>query len=155
MGERRHDFDFIFGEWKVYNRRLKERLAGCTEWIEFDATNVGRPIWGGVGNMDEFDAPKTPLGHLQGMTVRLFDEKSQQWAIYWANRSTGRLDIPMIGSFTNGVGEFYDQELLNGRAIYARFIWSNISATTAKWEQAFSADGGRSWESNWVMEFRR
>jgi hypothetical protein len=155
MAARRHDFDFIFGQWKVHHRRLKEALSGDTEWVEFEGTCVGRPIWGGVGNMDEIDAPQTPWGHIQGMTVRLFDDKSQQWAIYWANRTTGRMDVPMIGSFTDGVGEFYDQEIFRGRAIYSRFIWSNISSNTARWEQSFSDDGAKTWETNWIMEFTR
>jgi hypothetical protein len=150
-----HDFDFFFGDWNIHNRRLKERLAGCTEWIEFEATSVVRPIWGGLAHMDEYDAKETPLGHLQGMTVRLFDPKSQQWTIYWAYAGNGKFDTPMIGSFTNGVGEFYDQEMFEGRAIYVRFLWSNISQASARWEQAFSEDGGRTWETNWVMEFRR
>lgn len=155
MTDRQHDFDFIFGEWSVHHRRLREALSNNPEWVEFDGTCVGRPVWGGIGNTDEIDAPDTPWGHIQGMTVRLFDPKAQQWAIYWANRLTGRMEVPMIGSFTNGVGEFYDQELFRGRAIFSRFIWSNISATTARWEQAFSADGAKTWETNWIMDFRR
>jgi hypothetical protein len=149
------DFDFFFGDWKIHNRRLKEPLAGSTEWLEFDATSVVRPIWGGLAHMDEYDAKETPWGHLQGMTVRLFDPKSQQWTIYWAYLGNGKFDTPMIGGFTNGVGEFYDQEMLRGRAIYVRFRWSNISTASARWEQAFSADGGRTWESNWIMELSR
>jgi hypothetical protein len=150
-----HDFDFLFGRWRVHNRRLKERLAGSNEWIEFEATSVARPVWDGAGNMDEFQALDTPLGEMHGMTLRLFDEKSGQWAIYWADRKIGRLDVPMFGAWKDGVGEFYDQELFQGRMIYVRFLWTNGSPDAARWEQAFSDDGGKTWETNWIMELER
>jgi hypothetical protein len=108
MSDPQHDFDFLFGDWKARGRRLKERLAGCTEWAEFDATLLCRPIWGGLSHYDELDAPDTAWGHIQGLTVRLFDPQSGQWAIYWANRANGRMDTPMIGRFVDGRGEFYD-----------------------------------------------
>ncbi|MGN6184866.1 MAG: DUF1579 domain-containing protein, partial [Thermoanaerobaculia bacterium] len=98
---------------------------------------------------------ESPFGPIHGMTLRLFDEQSQQWAIYWANRKTGRLDVPMYGAWKNGVGEFYDQELFRGRAIYVRFLWTTESRDKARWEQSFSADGGKTWETNWIMEFTR
>jgi hypothetical protein len=155
MSDSQHDFDFLFGDWTIRNRRLKDALADSSEWVEFDASGFCRPIWNGLAHYDEFDAPETPWGHIQGMTLRLLDPKSRQWTIYWANRNNGRLDPPMTGGFSDGVGEFYDQELFHGRMIYVRFIWSNISATTARWEQAFSENGGKSWETNWVMDFTR
>ncbi len=150
-----HDFDFLFGRWTVHNRRLKEPLSDAPEWLEFASTCVARPVWGGAANMDEFEALESPFGPIHGMTLRLFDEQSQQWAIYWANRKTGRLDVPMYGAWKNGVGEFYDQELFRGRAIYVRFLWTNESRDQARWEQSFSADGGKTWETNWIMEFTR
>jgi hypothetical protein len=150
-----HDFDFLFGNWKVHNRRLREALSGCTEWVEYEASVAVRRVWDGAGNFDEYDAPETPWGHIQGMTLRLFDPKSQQWTIYWANRAGGKLDVPMIGSFRDGVGEFYDQELFRGRAIYVRFLWTAPTGNAARWEQAFSDDGGKTWETNWIMDFTR
>ncbi len=148
------DFDFIFGTWKVHNRRLKQRLKGSNSWEEFEARSVARKIWGGAANIDEYEAD-SPSGRIQGMTLRLYNPKSQQWSIYWANSANGVLDTPMIGGFKDGRGEFYDQEFYEGKSIYVRFIWSNITATSARWEQAFSADGGKTWETNWVMEFTR
>jgi len=151
-----HDFDFLFdGKWRIHNRRLRERLAGCTEWIEFESTYFARPIWGGAAHMDEYEALDTPIGEIHGMTLRLYDEKSGQWAIYWGNRNTGRLDSPMYGSWKDGHGEFYNQEPFNGRMIYVRFLWFHESEDTARWEQAFSDDGGKTWETNWIMEKER
>lgn len=151
---RQTDFDFLFGKWKVHNRKLRERLRGSTAWDEFEATSVARPVWGGRANMDEFEG-ESPSGHIQGMTLRLYDPKARQWSLYWSNSSSGTLDRPMVGEFRNGRGEFYDQELFEGRSIYVRFIWSDITPTSCRWEQAFSADGGKTWEVNWVMEFTR
>jgi hypothetical protein len=145
------DFDFIIGSWKIHNRRLRQRLKGSNSWEEFEGTAVARKIWGGAGNVDEYEAD-SPSGRIQGMTVRLYNPNSQQWSIYWANSANGVLETPMIGSFKDGRGGFYDQEFFEGKSIYVRFIWSNITATSARWEQAFSADGGKTWETNWVME---
>ncbi len=155
MDDQQKSFDFLFGSWRGHHRRLEDRLTGCTKWVEFESTLVARPVWGGLANVDELDAPDTPWGHIQGVTLRLYDAKAGQWCIYWGNRDVGRLDPAMVGSFKDGVGEFYDQELFRGRSIYVRFIWSNISATTARWEQAFSDDGGKTWETNWVADFTR
>ena len=148
------DFDFIIGSWKVHNRRLKQRLKGSNSWEEFEGAVVARKIWGGAANVDEYEA-ESPSGRIQGMTVRLYNPKSQQWSLYWANSANGVLDTPMIGGFKDGRGEFYDQEFFESKSIYVRYIWSNITATSARWEQAFSADGGKTWETNWVMEFTR
>ncbi|MFL6248082.1 MAG: hypothetical protein ACJ74H_18810 [Thermoanaerobaculia bacterium] len=153
-----HDFDFLFeGEanWRVHNRRLREPLAGSSEWVEFDSTYVARPIWGGAAHMDEYEALHTPWGEIHGMTLRLYDEQSGQWAIYWANRNKGRLDPPMYGAWKDGHGEFYDQELFRGRMVYVRFLWFHETEHTARWEQAFSDDGGKTWETNWIMEKER
>lgn len=148
------DFDFLIGRWTSRGRRLRRPLTGSTEWYEFDATLAVRQFWDGRGNFDELEC-ELPTGLLRGVTLRLYNERSRQWTIYWANSANGVLDTPMIGSFHGGRGEFYDQELLEGRAIYVRFTWLDQSPTACHWEQAFSSDGGRTWETNWVMEFTR
>jgi hypothetical protein len=148
------DFDFFIGSWNVHNRRLKERLNGSDSWDEFEGTVVARHIWGGRANTDEYEAD-SPIGHIQGMTLRLYDPKSQQWSLYWANSANGTRDKPMIGGFKNGRGEFYDQEMFEGKSVYVRYIWSDITDTSCRWEQAFSPDGGKTWETNWIMEFTR
>jgi hypothetical protein len=149
-----HDFDFFIGEWKLHNRRLKQTLAGSTEWYEFDLTSVARKIWGGKANMDEMEGD-TPTGHIAGMTVRLYNAKSHEWSLYWANSANPILENPTIGSFKDGRGEFFDQENYQGRTILCRYIWSNITANSAHWEQAFSVDGGKTWETNWITDLTR
>ena len=150
-----HDFNFLHGNWKVQNRRLRDPLAASTEWLEFEGTNSARPVWGGLANIDEYEALDSPWGEVHGMTLRLFDPRSEQWTIYWANRNNGKLDPPMTGSWRDGVGEFYGQELFRGRMIYVRFLWTNPEPDKAIWEQAFSDDGARTWETNWVMTMER
>jgi hypothetical protein len=150
-----HDFDFLFGSWRVHNRRLVERLRGSTEWEEFPSTCHARPILGGLGNMDEF-ALERRSGRVLAITVRLYDPVSDEWSIYWsASPGRGRFDVPMVGRFDEGRGEFYSQEVFEGRHIFSRFIWTVQGADSCRWEQAYSADGARTWETNWTMEFIR
>lgn len=157
MNERdgQHDFDFEFGHWKVHNRRLLHPLSGSNEWVEFDATIVAQPIWDGRANMDVFEAD-SPTGHLEGMTVRTYNTTSHQWSIYWATSKTGVFSLPAtVGKFEGDRGEFYDQEDYNGRNVFVRFIWTVTSPDAPQWEQAFSLDGGKTWETNWVANFTR
>lgn len=150
----RQDFDFLFGKWHSHHQRLRERLKGSTEWEEFEGVSVARPILGGIGNMDEIVMERAS-GQVEGATVRLFDLTTHQWRIYWADNNHGTLELPMIGRFENGRGEFYSQEPFEGQYIFSRFIWSEITPTSCKWEQAFSSDGGKTWETNWIMRFTR
>jgi hypothetical protein len=150
----RADFDFFMGKWKVKHRRLRERLKGSTSWEEFEGTSVARKILGGLGNFDE-NVMERESGRMEGVTLRLYNPASGQWSIYWADNVSVILQTPMIGGFENGRGEFYDQEIFEGKAILSRFIWSNISETTCRWEQAFSPDGGKTWETNWIMDNTR
>lgn len=150
-----HDFDFLIGRWKVHCRRLSKPLTGSSQWIEFDGTNVVRKIWDGRANMDEFEAD-TPSGHSEGMTIRTYSAKSHQWSIYWSNEANGTVDYPpMVGEFRNGRGEFYDAETYNGMGIFVRFVWTVSSPDSCHWEQAFSADGGKTWETNFVWDLQR
>jgi len=150
----RADFDFLMGRWNVQHRRLRERLKGSTAWEEFAGTSIHRPLLGGLGNIEENTMERTS-GRLEGVALRLYDPLTQQWSIYWADSVSLVLQPPTIGGFVERRGEFYDQELFEGRAIFSRLIWSDITANSCRWEQAFSADGGRSWETNWTMEFTR
>ena len=151
----RKDFDFLIGSWKIWHRRLKERLKGCTEWEEFEGTSEVRQILGGLGNIDELTMNRAS-GRVQAVTVRLFNPLAREWSIYWvASNSPGRLDVPMVGKFDGVRGEFFSQEVFEGRHIFNRFIWTVNSSNACRWEQAFSADGGKTWETNWAMEFTR
>ena len=149
------DFDFLLGRWSVRHRRLKERLTGCTEWIEFMGTASVRTILGGLGNFDECIIP-LPDGQFVGATLRLFDPSTGLWTIYWMDsRRPGRLDPPMVGRFVNSEGLFLGDDSHEGRPIRVRFIWSRSSSDTCRWEQAFSIDHERTWEINWTMDFIR
>jgi len=156
-GERdgRKDFDFLIGSWKIRHRRLKERLKGCIEWEEFEGTSEVRSIRDGLGNMDELTMNRAS-GRVQAVTVRLYNPATREWSIYWvASSSPGRLDVPMIGKFDGSRGKFFSQEVFEGRHIFNRFVWTVNSPNACRWEQAFSADGGKTSETNWTMEFIR
>lgn len=147
-----HDFDFLFGRWKVHCRRLLHPLTGSNQWVEFDGTNIVHPMWSGRATVDEFEAD-APSGHVEGMTIRTYNSKAHQWSIYWSSQANGTVDFPpMVGAFRNGRGEFYDSEMYNGRAIFVRFVWTINSRGSCHWEQAFSADGGRTWETNFIWD---
>ncbi len=148
-----HDFDFWFGRWHVANERLKKRLAGSTDWEHFEATQECRPILGGIGNIDDF---KTDWGEgFVGMTLRLYDITTREWSLYWAGSRTGVLEPPVVGHFDNGVGTFYGRVVHEGRPVRVRFIWSHIARDRALWQQAFSTDEGKTWETNWIMRMTR
>lgn len=146
------DFDFLAGSWLVANRRLKVRHAASDDWDEFPGSSEMRRILGGVGNVDEIEFPTKGWS---GATFRLFNPESRKWSIYWANSRDGLLQAPVFGSFANGVGEFFGDDLDEGRAVRVRYRWSEITADSARWDQAFSLDAGKTWETNWVMELRR
>jgi hypothetical protein len=153
-----HDFDFEHGSWKIHLSRRVKRLEGSNEWVEFDGTSVTKPIWGGKGNVEQFETDSAGR-HIEGLTLRVYNPTTHQWSIYWASSSDPDLGTPMtpmIGQFNaDGTGEFYDQELWQGRSVIVRFIWSKITPTSAHFEQAFSADGGKTWEVNWITDQTR
>ena len=151
------DFDPIVGTWKATLKRLVHPLSGSREWVAFEGTQVTRSIWGGRGTMDEFHVhdPATNTD-VDGLTVRLYDRETGQWSIYWANARKGRFDNPpTVGRWENGRGEFYDQEEFEGRSIIVRYVWSDVTPTSAHFEQSFSADGGKTWEANWISTITR
>jgi len=149
-----HDFDFEIGTWKIHLKRLLHPLTGSTTWTEFDGTSITRKLWNGRANIEQFET--TGAGnHIEGLTLRLYNSESHQWSIYWAASKDGVLGIPTIGEFKNGQGEFYDQEPYSGRAILVRYIWSQITPTSAHFEQSFSDNGGKTWEVNWITDQNR
>lgn len=150
----RNDFDFLVGNFIMRHKRLKERLKGCTEWEEFEGTATGKKLLNGLGHMDEVIMNR-PTGPAHGYTLRLFDVKSGEWSIYWAAGGSHILDVPVVGKFKDGVGEFYSHEVNEGRHIFCRFTWSKTDTDSPHWEQAFSIDGGKTWETNWMNTFER
>ena len=144
-----HDFDFHIGTWKTHLRRLIDPLTGSTQWVEYEGTTVVRKVWNGRANLVELVAD-SPAGHFEGLNLRLYNPQSHQWSLNFANSKGGTLSPPTIGEFKNGRGEFFAQETLNGRAILVRFVMSDITPDSRRFEQAFSDDGGKTWEVNWI-----
>lgn len=149
-----HDFDFEFGTWTVHLSRRLHPLSGSTTWVEYDGTSDLQKVWNGTANLGEFHVAGS-TGQIDGLSLRLYNPQAHQWNISWANRSDGTLTQAMVGQFENGRGEFFDQESFNGRAIFARFVFSKISADAFRLEQSFSGDGGQTWEVNWIAKFTR
>jgi len=169
LPDRPHDFDFLVGAWHVAHRRLKERLANNDQWEEFTGSSKLWLTMGGFGTFDD-NVINLPAGTYAGMqrnalhggtyrasTIRGYDPKEKLWSIWWLDARTpqGPLDPPVRGRFVDGVGTFFADDTFNGKPIKVRFIWSQTNTPNPKWEQAFSPDGGKMWETNWVMHFTR
>jgi hypothetical protein len=148
-----HDFDFLLGHWKVHHRRLK---VGTNQWVEFDGTCTNRALMDGSANVEEH-ALDAPGGGYRAVALRAYDSKARQWAIWWLDGRYphGAFDPPVKGRFENGVGTFYSDYVQDGKPMRVRFLWSRITPTSARWEQASSSDAGKTWDTNWIMEFRR
>jgi hypothetical protein len=144
-----HDFDFEIGTWKTHLTRLQHPLTGSTTWVNYEGTSVVRKVWNGRANLVELKVDG-PTGHIEGLSLRLYNPESRQWSLNFANTSGGALGQPTIGEFKNGRGEFFDQEPFNGRAIFVRNVFSDVTPTSCRFEQAFSEDGGKTWEVNWI-----
>ena len=146
---------FIYGMWNVHHRRLVARLAGSDEWQEFEGTSEFWPLLAGAGNVDDnfIDLPGDPY---RAVSLRSFDPATGLWSIWWLDgRRPGVIDVPVVGRFDDGIGRFEAHATFNGRPIRVRFLWTRTDTLTPRWEQAFSDDGGRTWESNWEMDFTR
>jgi hypothetical protein len=149
------DFDFVIGDWNVKHRRLKKRLVDCDEWIEFDGAMSTRKILGGFGNLED-NVLRFPTEEVRAIALRSYDPRTRNWSIWWLDgRFPGRLDVPVVGSFEDGVGTFLAKDMFEDIPITVRFIWRRISPDELHWDQAFSTDEGVTWETNWTMNFRR
>jgi hypothetical protein len=133
---------------------LVHPLSGSDTWVDFHGTSVVRKVWNGRANLGELQV-ESPTTHIEGLSLRVYNPESRQWSIYWTNSNDGRLGTAMVGRFTNGRGEFFDQEEFQGRSIYVRFIFSDIAPASFRLEQSFSDDGGKTWEPNWIATFAR
>jgi len=149
-----HDFDPLIGAWKYHLKKLLHPLTGSNNWTEFDGTGVCYKIWDGRAELDTIEVD-SPTGHIKGLTLRLYNPQTHQWRLYWANSQIGILDPPQIGEFKNGRGEFLAQDMLNGKSIFIRFVWTNMTTNTPHFEQSFSDDGGKTWEVNWITDQTR
>jgi hypothetical protein len=152
-----HDFDFELGTWKTHlklSSRLGHPFTGPNTWSEYQGTSVVQKIWNGKANMVELEVDG-PTGHVEGLNLRLYNPQSHQWSLNFANSKVGTMSVPTVGEFKNGRGEFYDQETINGRMMLVRNVWSDITANSCHFEQAFSDDGGKTWEENWIADDTR
>lgn len=149
------DFDFQRGLWSVKHRRLKARLADCREWEEFDGTCEQRPLLGGDGNIED-NHLHISSGSYRAVALRSRDRATGNWAIWWLDgRAPHSLDAPVVGRFEGGVGSFFADDLLGGTSVRLRFLWLRTDTASPRWEQALSPDRGRTWETNWTMDFHR
>ena len=147
-----HDFDFFHGEWKVRHRRRTDFLDPDSGWEEFPATSRCWSLFDGAANIDELDVPSQEW---KGLTLRLYDRETEQWSLNWSSSRSGKLFPPVTGRFEGERGEFHGDDTHDGKEVRVRFVWSGISDTTARWEQAFSVDDGETWVTNWFMDFGR
>jgi hypothetical protein len=146
-----HDFDALLGSWKYHLKRRLHPLTGSNTWVEFDGTGACYKVWDGRAQLDTLEVDG-PSGHIEGLTLRLYDPESHQWRLYWANSKLGIIDPQQVGEFKDGHGQFFAQDTLNGRVILVRYDWSNMNTGTPHFEQSFSDDGGKSWEVNWITD---
>jgi hypothetical protein len=149
-----NDFDFEFGEWHMKLERRLDPLTGSERWIEYEGPSVVRKVWDGKANLGEIDVAGS-AGRIQGLSLRVYNPQSRQWSITYANSASGLSATPMVGGFRDGRGEFYSQEIYRDRAIFVRFVFSDITTRSFRLEQAFSDDGGKTWEANWIATFTR
>ena len=152
-----HDFDFLIGNWKAHVRRLPERLKGSNVWVEYDGISNHKKLLDSNANFEEFDVsnPQKKL-RIKAQTLRLYNPESHQWSIYLLDIDKGTLEQPpVVGQFNGKRGEFYNQQIWEGRAVLVRYVWIDISPKSARMEQSFSSDGGRTWEVNWICELSR
>jgi len=144
-----HDFDFDIGTWKTHLRRLVHPLTGSSIWVDYEGTTVVRKVWEGRANLAELEADGAS-GHIEALSLRLYSPQSHQWSLNSANVKGGTISVPTVGEFKDGRGLFYDWEEINGRMVLVRNVWKDISANSCTFEQAFSDDGGKTWEVNWI-----
>jgi hypothetical protein len=150
-----HDFDWEIGSWTTELKRLRRPLTGSNEWVSYSGTTRVAKVWGGKANLVELEVGG-PSGRLQALSLRLYNPESRQWSLNFSNSAAGVISFPpAVGEFRNGRAEFYDQELLGARAILVRFVISRITPDSAHFEQAYSDDGGKTWETNWIADDRR
>jgi hypothetical protein len=149
-----HDFDFAIGTWITHLSRLKHPLTASSNWVDYDGSSVIRKVWDGRASIEEFEADGAG-GHIEGLILCLYNPQSRQWSQSWASSADGTLGQPMVGEFKDGRGEFLDHETYDGRGIYVRWVWSNITKDSCRFEQAFSQDGGKTWEVNWIIQYTR
>ncbi len=149
-----HDFDPLIGKWKYHLKRRLHPLTGSNTWVDLDGTGTCFPIWDGRAQLDTIEVDGS-TGHIEGLTLRTYDPQSHQWRLYWANGKNGITELPQIGEFKNGRGEFFALDTINGKSILVRYAWTDMTTKSPHFEQSFSDDGGKTWEVNWITDQTR
>jgi hypothetical protein len=152
-----HDFDFLIGDWKAHVRRLPDRLNNSNVWVEYDGISNHHKLLDSNANFEQFEVTSTDKKlHIKAQTLRLYNPATRQWSIYLVDLDNGTLDAPpVVGAFNGKRGEFFHQETLKGRTILVRYVWLDLSPNSARMEQSYSPDGGKTWEVNWICELAR
>jgi hypothetical protein len=146
-----HDFDPLLGSWKYHLRRRVDPLTGSNKWIDLEGTGVCRKVWDSGAQIDQVvvDGGGT---HIEGLTLRTYNPQTHLWSLHWANRRDGKLDVPQIGRFKDGHGEFYALDMYYGKSVIVKFDWTGLNTSSPHFEQSFSEDGGKTWEVNWITD---
>jgi len=145
-----HDFDPLLGSWKYHLKRRLDPLTGSNKWIDLEGTGVCRKIWDGA-DIDQINVDGAGT-HIEGLTLRTYNPQTHLWNLFWANRRDGKVDVPQIGRFKDGHGEFYGMDMINGKSLLVKFDWTGLKTNSPHFEQSFSEDGGRTWEVNWITD---
>jgi hypothetical protein len=149
-----HDFDFEFGSWKATLRMQPQPLTASADWVTYTGTSIVHKLLNGQANVGELEV-SSGSKRIDALTIRMYDSRTQTWSIYFANVHSGLAATPTVGRFDSGRGVFYDTEQVNGKATRVRFVFEDITATSFRFVQSFSADGGKSWVPNWIATFTR
>ncbi len=149
------DFDFLLGSWRTHYRLLRHRLSNSHEWYDCNGTSVVRPFWSGYGNLEDGDL-RCPDKYIQGMTLRMYSDATHQWSLYWGTKKIGLQTLAQVGHFNgNGVGDFFANDTWEGKPVIVRYRWSLLPGDHPHFEQAFSPDKGKTWETNWTTDYTR
>jgi hypothetical protein len=149
----KHDFDFLLGDHNVHHKKLKARLDHSAEWTESDGTHTMTSLLQGTGNLEQHFMTTSDGKPVEGAAMRLFDPATRLWSIYWSDSNSGKMDVPIVGSFENKIGYFFARDTFKGKPILLQFKWDTTDPQKPVWSQAFSADQGKTWEWNWYMYF--
>ena len=145
------EFDFLTGSWNVSHR--KRRKPATEDWDDFKGEATVHGILAGVGSVEEL---RIPARNFSGMGLRLLDLEKKVWSDFWVNAKSGVLTTPgTTGYFENGVGLFVSDDEHEGKPIRIRGVWDRITATSCRWYQGVSRDGGKTWEDDWFMDWVR
>jgi len=144
------DFNPLLGNFNFHLHFMLHPLTPTPDWIDMDGTGACYKVWDGRAQLDTIELDGSSGRHMEGLTLRLYDREARQWRLYWANNRIGRLDPPQVGDFRDGRGDFYTTDTINGKTTLIRFDWTRMTSGTPHFEQAFSPDGGKTWEVNWI-----